>query len=63
MYIPLKIEGNKGAHGMGRQRDFAFIRYKDKEAANDAIFRMNGSDFHGHTITVEDSTQVMNVMY
>ena len=61
MYIPLKVEGNKGAHGIGRQREFAFIRFKDREAAHDAIFRMNGADFHGRTLKVEDSTQVCTV--
>ena len=58
MYIPLKVEGNKGAHGIGRQREFAFLRFKDREAAHDAIFRMNGADFHGRTLKVEDATQV-----
>ena len=58
MYIPFKIKGNKGAHGLGQQRNFAFVRFKDKQAADDAIFKMNGADFHGCTLRVEDGTQV-----
>ena len=39
----------------GQPRGFAFVEMADDQAAANAIERMNGSDLHGRTLTVNEA--------